>query len=519
MFISAVSLRVLLNWRRQTWQVEVEQRFQASLRNRLYETLARTELYCLQRLRTSEFIQSTQGEIRRAQQAANTLLALFSQALNLSAYFIVALILSFEMTLFVLACGGAAFLIMLPLVRRTHSLSRWQIRVRASMINNLVQHIQGLRTARSLDLTERFVEDYLSRSGEASRVEVQLTRLSAFSRLIFEIVAVLLMAAVVYFGLASLAVEPARFVVLLLIFVRVFPAIGQFQSQTQLLVSLVPSFHHYLDLLNELQRHEEVRLRPDDGPGPRMEHTLELRGVTYSYDPSEKPALIGVSLVIEKGALTIIGGKSGAGKSTLVDIVTGLLPPGSGGLFVDGRLLSGRERILWRRETALVPQESFLFDDTVRANLLCVKPEATEPQLWEVLDTTNCRSFIEIRPGGLDSKVGERGGLLSGGERQRVSIARALLRKPQLLVLDEPTNNLDNESVAALLDILEKIKGQVTLLVVSHDQRLLKRSDRVCRLGGGVLLTDSAARHRAGRGLFDVRNHQGAATTQRRRIH
>ena len=153
---------------------------------------------------------------------------------------------------------------------------------------------------------------------------------------------------------------------------------------------------------------------------------------------------------------------------------TGLLPPGSGGLFLDERLLNERERILWRRETTLVAQKSFLFNDSIRANLLCVRPDATDQQLWAVLDAVNCRSFVESRRGGTGGEVGERG---------------ALLHQPQLLVLDEPTNNLDAKSVAALLGILEKLKRHATLLVVSHDQRALQRTERVFRLEGGLLAT------------------------------
>jgi len=504
LFASVIALRALLNWRRETWQVEVEQRYQTSLRNRLYATLARTELYCLQRLRTSEFIQATQGEIRRVQEAANALFQLFSMALRLGVYFVVALLLSREMTLFAFVCGAVAILLMRPMVKRTHVLSRQQIRVRSSMIHNLTEHIQGLRTARSLGLTPHFVADYRARSNQAGNVAVQLTRLSALSSLAFEIVAVLLLATMVYVGLTRLAVEPARFVVLLLVFIRIFPSIGQFQNQLQRFVSLVPSFRHYLDLLTELEQHEESLPGADDGPSLRMEQALELRDVTFRYHEADEPALRDLSLLIEKGAVTAVGGHSGAGKSTLVDIATGLLPPGSGSLLLDGRLLNERERILWRRETALVPQETFLFNGSVRANLLCVKPDATEQQLWGVLDAANCRGFIESRRGGLDSDVGERGALLSGGERQRISIARALLRRPQLLVLDEPTNNLDTESVSALLEILESLKRQATLLVVSHDERILQRADRVFWLERGVLVSEPDTRREANGRLVSV---------------
>lgn len=488
LFVAAITLRAALNWRRETWQVEVEQEFQTQLRRRLYETLSRTEVCFLQQLRTSEFVQATQSEIRRAQEAANALFELISQGLNLFAYFVVALLLSPAMTLFALLCGTGAMLLMLPVVRRTHRLSRQQIRIRSSMINNLVEHIQGLRTARSLGLTGHFVEDYLDRSGQAARVAVRLTRLSALSSLVFELVAALLLAAVVYAGLVTFTVEPAPFLVLLIIFIRIFPAIGQFQNQVQRFVSLLPSFRHYLELLQDLRAHEECEPGPG-GPRLRMTHSLELSQVTFRYHPLDEPALKDISLCIEKGTFTAIGGHSGAGKSTLIDIATGLLPPGTGRLLLDGRALDDRARILWRRETALVPQESYLFNDSLRANLLCVKPDATEEELGRVLDAANCRAFVQARRDGLDSTVGERGVLLSGGERQRICIARALLRGPQLLVLDEPTNNLDRESVAALLDILEGLKREAALLVVSHDPRILQRADRVFLLEGGALVS------------------------------
>lgn len=493
LFAAVICLRALLNWRRETWQVEVEQQFQTALRNRLYETLARTELYCLQRLRTSEFVQATQGEIRRVQDAVNTFFQLSSTVLRLGVYFAVAVVLSREMTLFALVCGAGALLLMRPLVTRTHALSLQQVRVRSSMINNLVEHIQGMRTARSLGLTARFVDDYRAKSNQAARIAVRLARLSARSTLAFEVLAALLLAAMVYVGLKGFSVEPARFLVLLLVFIRVFPTIGSFQNQLQRLVGLVPSFRHYLDLLGQLERHEELASLDESRPRLLLRRALELENVTFRYHETQDPVLRDVTLRVEKGSITVLGGHSGAGKSTLVDVATGLVPPGTGRLLLDGQPLDDLGRIAWRRETALVPQESFLFNDSVRANLLCVRPDASEQQLWSVLDAVNGREFLVARPKGLDEVVGERGVLLSGGERQRISIARALLRQPQLLVLDEPTNNLDADSVAALLEVLDGLRRQLTLLVVSHDRRILERATRVIWLANGTVVAGSTA--------------------------
>jgi ABC-type multidrug transport system fused ATPase/permease subunit len=494
LFVAIIVLRAGLGWRRDTWQTDVEQQFQMSMRIELYETLSRTELYRLQQLRTSQFIQSTQVEIRQAQRAANIIFRLFSQVLDLGAYFAVAVILSAKMTLFAVACGVLGALILVPLVTKTHALSERQVGVRGRMLTNLMEHLQGIRTARVLGLNEKFLEDFRQRCYEAAVGNSRLTRLASSSTLVFEVVAVLVLASFVYAGLTFFHVEASVFVVLLIVFVRIFPAIGGLQSQVQQFVSNLPSFRHYLDLLSDLREHEEVVVESSDRTRLLMRETLALRDVSFGYQTNGPLILKNVSLTITIGDLTAIGGQSGAGKSTLADIASGLLPPQSGEVLLDGRALDNRERVLWRREVGVVPQEGFLFDDTIRNNLLCVKPDASDKELWGVLDTVNARGFVEANSDMLDRNVGERGGLLSGGERQRLSIARALLRRPQLLILDEPTNNLDEASEKALFEVLEKLKRATTLLVISHDQQILERADRLFQVDGGQLVAESTRR-------------------------
>jgi ATP-binding cassette subfamily C protein len=355
------------------------------------------------------------------------------------------------------------------------------------MLTNLMEHLQGIRTARVLGLNEKFLEDFRQRCYEAAEGNSRLTRLASSSTLVFEVVAVLVLASFVYAGLTFFHVEASVFVVLLIVFVRIFPAIGGLQSQVQQFVSNLPSFRHYLDLLSDLREHEEVVVESSDRTRLLMRETLALRDVSFGHQTNGPLILKNVSLTITIGDLTAIGGQSGAGKSTLADIASGLLPPQSGEVLLDGRALDNRERVLWRREVGVVPQEGFLFDDTIRNNLLCVKPDASDKELWGVLDTVNARGFVEANSDMLDRNVGERGGLLSGGERQRLSIARALLRRPQLLILDEPTNNLDEASEKALFEVLEKLKRATTLLVISHDQQILDRADHLFQVDGGNL--------------------------------
>jgi ABC-type bacteriocin/lantibiotic exporter with double-glycine peptidase domain len=486
-FVAVVVIRATLEWRRSTWQVDVEQQFQLSLRTRLYTALARSEFYRLQQLRSSQFIQSTQVEIRQAQMAVNVIFRLFSQCLNLLVHFTVAMILSLEMTLFAVTCGILSAFLLVPLVNKIHKLSSSQVRIRAKMLTNLIEHTQGARSARLLGLIDRFAADFRHQCLAAAEGNSKISRLTATSSLIFQIIAVVLLAAFVYVGLSYYQVDSSVFIVLLIIFIRIFPAVGVLQTQIQQFVQYIPSFRHYLDLVTDLEAHAEAESLPEEVPRLSMYQSLKLRDVGFSYLSANGPALNDITLTLEKGSFSAICGQSGVGKSTLADIIIGLLPAQQGSVLIDDVPLDQAGRLRWREEVCLVPQESFLFDDSVRGNLLCVKPDVSDQEIWNVLEIVNSREFVKAREGKLDSMVGERGNQLSGGERQRLSIARALLRQPQLLVLDEPTNNLDEESVLALLDVLPRVRAATTLLLISHDPRILALADKVFELKDGIL--------------------------------
>ena len=156
--------------------------------------------------------------------------------------------------------------------------------------------------------------------------------------------------------------------------------------------------------------------------------------------------------------LAIIG-PSGSGKTTLGDLILGLLHPTEGTIFIDERPLSGERVHNWRSSIGYVPQETFLFHDTVRGNLLWARRDATEGELWTALELAAASTFVSALPNGLDTVLGDRGIRLSGGERQRIALARALLRKPTLLLLDEATSSLDTETEQRIQDAIEGFMG------------------------------------------------------------
>jgi ATP-binding cassette subfamily C protein len=210
-----------------------------------------------------------------------------------------------------------------------------------------------------------------------------------------------------------------------------------------------------------------------------------LEGVGYEHQPG-----LGISnatVMVERGRWIGISGASGAGKTTLVDLVAGLLAPEKGTMRVDGRLLVGEVRERWRSTIAYVGQEGTVFSDSVRGNLLAEGAEADEVDLWQALETVALGQRVRAFPSGLNENVGDRGSQLSGGERQRLVIARALLRRPSLLILDEATSALDFDSEAELIERLKAMQPRPAALVVAHRESTLGHCDSVMSIKHGVV--------------------------------
>jgi ATP-binding cassette subfamily C protein len=206
-----------------------------------------------------------------------------------------------------------------------------------------------------------------------------------------------------------------------------------------------------------------------------------------TYSERSEPALVNVSLCFPARTTTAIMGASGAGKSTLADVLMGLLAPDHGELRVDDRLISGDARIEWRRHVAYVPQEVFLFHDTIRNNLLWGNSLASEDALRRSLEQA-AAEFVFQLPEGLDTVVGDGGVRLSGGERQRLALARALLRRPSLLILDEATSALDVANEARIRAAIEQLHGDLTVVIIGHRLPTLEHADRVVILDHGRVI-------------------------------
>ncbi|MCE3254391.1 MAG: multidrug transporter ATP-binding protein, partial [Cellvibrio sp.] len=242
---------------------------------------------------------------------------------------------------------------------------------------------------------------------------------------------------------------------------------------------------HQLDI--PTTSHEPINVKPLDDV-----QEISLNNITYHYPKSNKPALDNVSVKFTKSQLNTIAGPSGSGKSTLADIILGLLPPASGELFTNGKLAQGKDLHAYQRSIGYVPQQIFILDDDVIANVAfgVDRNDVDQEKVIAALRDANAMEFVEKLPKGMETNLGQDGKLLSGGQRQRIGIARALYRNNKILVLDEPTSALDIESEHDLMQLLNNLKHEILIIVISHRPAAIKLSDKIVVIAEGKLIAN-----------------------------
>lgn len=226
----------------------------------------------------------------------------------------------------------------------------------------------------------------------------------------------------------------------------------------------------------------------DKGEEPQsLRGDVLFEDVTFSYQKGE-PIVQGVNLEVKSGQTVAFVGPTGSGKSTLLNLLTGFYHPESGRILVDGVPVRELSKKWLRARMGFVTQESFLFNTTLRQNLLVAQQGASEKEIWAALEAANAAEFVRDLPAGLDTVTGERGAKLSGGQRQRISIARALLKNPPLLLLDEATSAVDNETERLIQEALGRLRDDRTSFVIAHRLSTIQEADLICVLVDGRIV-------------------------------
>jgi ABC-type multidrug transport system fused ATPase/permease subunit len=221
----------------------------------------------------------------------------------------------------------------------------------------------------------------------------------------------------------------------------------------------------------------------------KFQNKICYQDVYFAYEPDRGDILKGLNLEIQKGEWLGIMGHSGAGKTTVFDLLLRFYPPGSGTIAIDDVDIQTIDCLDLRSKITKVSQDTFLFPGSIRENLTIECPNATDIDLWRVLESVRLKDFIGRLADGLDTQIGENGLLLSGGERQRLGLAQGLLRNSEIILLDEVTANIDTEAENMIMRILYELKKErgLTIISISHRLEFLAYSDRITILENGII--------------------------------
>jgi ATP-binding cassette subfamily C protein len=395
-------------------------------------------------------------------------------------YIVVALMVSWKATLIALAAGIFFWYPLNRFVKKSRRAGRRQVKLRKSMSSEFVNSLLSIKPLKAMareDRAETILIDKTNKLKNALKKEIiSKESLGAYQGAMK--VTFLLLA--IYMTIVIWGMTPTTVMVLILLLGRILGKLAKIQKQYQTMSVLENGYWSMTQTLELAQKMREPKLGDRK---PELKQAIRLERVTFAY--SKNNILNDVSLVFPAGEVTVIVGPSGAGKTTIVDLVIGLLRPKTGEVWLDDLPLEQADLHQWRRMIGYVPQETLLLHNSIFINVTLGDPDVTEREAEAALRKAGIWEFVEKMPKGMHSSVGQRGLKLSGGQRQRIAIARALVRKPKLLVLDEATTALDPASEAAICDTLRKLRGEITILAISHQTALLEVADRAYRIQDG----------------------------------
>jgi subfamily B ATP-binding cassette protein MsbA len=413
---------------------------------------------------------------------------------------ILLLLISWKLTLIT---GCLVLLISLIIKLFTRQGKRTSIRATAAnaeLTQRMIETLEGMKLIRAYgrETHEQHRFDVASRA--VSKAFFKLDRISGLVHPLSEILTVALLLGVL---LATAMLAPGQMAVsvaFLLLLYRLQPRIKQFDVDRVALDSFSGSVE---EVRSVLDRGDKPYLRNGTRALVSIEKGIIFDNVSLSYDSGKGAALKHVTCSINIGETTAFVGPSGAGKSSLINLICRFYDPSSGRLLIDGVPLPEFDLAWWRNQIAVVSQEVYLFNASVAENITYGKLDATREELVEAARKAHALGFIEELPNGFETILGEQGIRLSGGQRQRLALARAFIRDPQILILDEATNSLDLISEEVVQDALEQFGRNRTVLIVAHRISTIEHADKIIVLDSGrVVESGTVTQLSAADGLF-----------------
>lgn len=347
------------------------------------------------------------------------------------------------------------------------------------LLARMGEMLTGVKALKSMAKEEPFLNHIFKTTDIVYGAQKKQFKSTHLLNVIYEPILVIFLAIGLYVTIAQMQMPVASVMLLAFLFYRMMGQAHQFQNFYQ---NMVLAESAVWSLEDQIHAAENAREEIDTGgEKPSLKSAINIKSISFTHDYA-RPLFKDFSATIPANAITVVFGPSGSGKSTLLDMILGFHKPQSGEIQIDSKNLNTLNMREWRKDIGYVPQETFLFHDTI-ANNVSLGTQSEDQQIIKALTKSGAINFVNEKPDGINFTVGERGGMLSGGQRQRIAIARALYHNPEILILDEATSGLDTETEKAIFETLTQLKKEVTILVISHNPAALNYADHTIHLG------------------------------------
>ncbi len=455
------------------------------LRMRVIDQLQAVSLSFYSTTRSGELVNSLRGEVNSVSAMLGVLLTVVQRSLMMLAYVTFMVLVSWKLSLLVLGFFSLLAVSLTWLIKSVRQSSKEITEAHGHFTVAVSELIEGVRTIRAYNMQPFERKRLFAVTNRTAEAVIDTTQRSLMvqplSQAVVSTVLVVVVIVAVQFFVLTGGLAMAPLLAFLFAMFRLMPIVHQLNGQRGAIAKNRASLDNVADLLRQ-----DNKPYLEDGPhqARTLQDGLTLQGVHFAYEPGE-PVLEDINIFIPRGKTTALVGASGAGKSTLVDLIPRFYDPTTGRVLYDGTDLRELNVRSLRARMAIVSQSTYVFNDTVRANIAYGEPDTPFERIVEVADQANALGFIQNMKDGFDTLLGDRGVRLSGGQRQRIAIARALLHDPEILILDEATSALDSVTEKQVQQSLEGLMEGRTVIAIAHRLSTIEDADHVVVLEEG----------------------------------
>jgi len=476
-------------------------RYRLLFRNGLERDLSVKMLSAYLKRPYSFFLNANSSEIMRGINGDNAAVAtvvdnyctLFNEGLTCVMLGIMLIILNPVMALGIMLLAGGIVITMVLMLRK--KISECSIKAREAFADRYryaYESVNGIKEINVMKRQDKFLSKFSLAAKTAADNNTKYLWISMLPSRLTEtvfIIGLIIIVVIAYMTANDISLIAAQLSALGVAAVRILPSISNISNSMNSLVFQRPALESaYNNLVTEGIKEIYINEKHDNSEinENSFKESISVNSISWKYQDQLPYVLKGLSLTINRGESIGLIGESGAGKTTLADIILGLFKPQEGDITVDGASIFS-PGTNWHKMIGYVPQSVFLIDDTIRNNILfgIDEKDADEELVKKAIEKAQLTDFVERQKLGLDTILGERGVKISGGQRQRIAIARALYYNPDILVLDEATSALDNETEAAVIEAINALQGEKTLIIVAHRLTTIEKCDRVYEIKGG----------------------------------